>query len=155
MIKKVFLSIVALLTVICIESASAKSTTGWSGGAKVNIYTNWDSTAGVGVYARRSLNGGFRLEPSFIFLCNKDMSIDISADLHYPINLGSDIELYPLVGLSLNDPSRLGLGINFGGGVGYNVTNRINIDLGAKWGLQTQRYISNPFILSFGCGYKF
>ncbi len=155
MAKRLFLTIVALLSLVGMSNVSAKSTTGWSAGAKVNVYTNWDSTAGIGIYTRHYLKGGFRLEPAFVFLCNRDMSIDLSADIQYPIHLGSSVEFYPLVGVAINDPSRLGLAVNFGGGLGYNVTNRVNVDFGAKWGLQTQRYINNPFILSFGCGYKF
>ncbi|MFI3303892.1 MAG: outer membrane beta-barrel protein [Rikenellaceae bacterium] len=153
-IKKIIFTATALIASICAtNSASAQvNLDGWDFGAKVNFYTDWDIT-GVGVYGRHELGGGFRIEPSFSFLFRRGASIDITADVHYPFDLGSNFEVYPLAGLSLNDPSTFGLGINVGGGAGYKISDRVDANLGLKWAVQTQT--SNPFIVSFGAGYKF
>lgn len=110
---------------------------------------------GIGVYGRHALGDNLRIEPSFSFLCQTGMSIDLTADVHYPIALSDGFEAYPLAGLSLNDPGSFGLGINVGGGLGYKISDVVNVDFGLKWTLQTQKYITNPFIISFGVGYKF
>ncbi len=121
----------------------------------MNIYTRWDGAVGVGVYARYAFADKFRVEPSFVYICRKGMSVDISADVHYPINVGENLELYPLAGLSLNDPGRLGLGVNFGGGASYNLSNDLSIDAGLKWSILTQDFIKNPVIISIGASYRF
>lgn len=152
-IRKIALAATILLTSITCTLAQSRGM--WSGGAKLNIYSRWGGATGIGVYGRYGLGSGFRIEPSFVILCKKGMSVDISGDLQYPIAITRGVELYPLVGVSINDPGRFGLGMNFGGGVGYMLTNRVNLDFGVKWIAQTQQSIANPVVFSFGGGYKF
>lgn len=155
-LKKLALALIALVaTTAFITPTSAQEQGEWTGGVKFNIYSRWNGTAGVGVYARYGLSDALRVEPAVVLLCKKGMSFDISGDLQYPISLSNNLEVYPIAGLSFNDPYTWGLGINVGGGVGYELSNRINVNLGLKWIIQTQKYITNPILFSFGGGYKF
>ncbi len=136
---------------------SAKEDNGkeWGFGAKVNLYSGWNGMIGLGGYARYDISQLFRLEPSLVILCDEGTSIDLSVDLHMPMELSSAVELYPLVGLSLNDPGKLGLGVNLGGGLGYSISQKVNVDFGIKWMIASQKYYNNPLIFSLGCGFKF
>lgn len=155
-LKKFLLTLVAIVaTAATVSTTSAQDLSGWSAGGKISIYSGWNGTVGVGVFARHDIGDMFRIEPSFLFLCEKGMSIEVAADLQYPIDLSENFEVYPLAGLTLNDPGKFGLGINIGGGLGYKISNRLTTDLGLKWIIQTQKYISNPIAISLGCGYKF
>ncbi len=155
MIKKIFISLVAIVaTLSTINTASAQDY-GWTAGGRVSIYSGWNGAVGVGVYARHGIADIFRIEPSFTILCETGMSIEAAADLQYPIGICEGFEAYPLAGVSFNDPGKFGVGINFGGGLGYSISNRLSADFGVKWILQTQKYVSNPVVFSLGCGYKF
>ncbi|MFI3259109.1 MAG: hypothetical protein R3Y16_03340 [Rikenellaceae bacterium] len=155
-LKSTILAVAALVVALfsTTNEASAQDLAGWTGGAKVNFYTGWD-TSSLGVYGRYTLNNGLRLEPSVSFIFAKGCTIDVTVDAHYIFDLGDKFEAYPLVGVSINDPGKFGFAANFGGGLGYKLSDVINLDLGMKWALQTQSYISNPFIISIGGGYKF
>ncbi len=154
MLKKIIFAVTALI-VASTSLVSAQNAGEWKVGGKLNIYSNWDGAIGIGAYGRYGLNSDFRLEPSFVILCKQGMSVDISADVQYPIQLSPEFELYPLAGLSLNDPGKFGLGVNLGTGLGYKLTNKVSIDFGLKWVIQTQDFTPNPLIFSFGSGYKF
>ncbi len=127
----------------------------WGVGAKVKTYSRLNGATGVGLFARYGLGSGFRLEPSLIIFTRSGMSVDISTDIHYPFNVSRGFEVYPIAGLSINDLGSFGLGLNVGAGAGYHITDRIHLDLGAKWAIQTQRGVNHPIIISIGSGYKF
>ncbi|MFI3289815.1 MAG: outer membrane beta-barrel protein [Rikenellaceae bacterium] len=125
-------------------------------GGKVNVYSNWGGAMGVGAYFRyNNILGNLRLEPSFLVFCDDNASLDLTADLQFPIEISTTVDIYPLVGISLNDYDVLGLGFNLGGGLDYSLTNRLNANFGLKWMVVTQRYNPNPLVFSVGLGYKF
>ncbi len=146
---------VAAMVVAATTTASAQDLSGWTLGGKLGVYSRWAGTTGIGIYGRHALSESLRIEPTLTFLCKKGMSVDIAADVQYPIDTDLGIEVYPLAGLSLNDPGKFGLGINLGAGAGYQLTEKLNIDFGVKWIIQTQKYIANPVVFSLGCGHKF
>ncbi len=153
-VKRVLVAVVAMVTLFSLQPLAAQERGEWSGGAKFNVYSRWDGTMGVGVYARYGLLNHMRLEPSFVFLCREGMSLDVSVDAQFPFNVEDKLELYPMAGLSLNDPGKFGLGINVGGGASYAITKWLSFDTGIKWIIQTQG-IKNPILFSFGGGFKF
>lgn len=147
---KVIAIVVALLSSVTAQAVNALNV-----GAKMNIYSGWSGAVGVGAYARFDVGAGFRVEPSLMILTEKGMSVDVTAELHYPVKVARSVALYPLAGLSLNDPGKFGLGMNFGGGVDYALNNRITLTTSAKWVAQTQEGVKNPFVISFGGGFRF
>ncbi len=152
--KKLFALLTIALTV-AISDSSAQVAGQWKFGAMTSIYSRWDGAAAIGAYGRYGFGNHLRIEPSFLIYCRKGMSVDISGDVQYPIALNNGFELYPLAGISINDPGKLGVGLNLGSGLGYNIDNKFSLDCGLKWRLQSQKYIRNPVIFSFGAGYRF
>ncbi len=160
--KKFLLIVALIITSLTSISASEESSEsreesrGWGIGGKINIYSGWNGAIGIGVYTRHNLGGsGFRLEPSLVIICEEGSSIDLTTDLQYPFNLSPSLELYPLVGLSLNDPGKLALGVNLGGGLGYRISQKVTADFGMKYMISTLKSYSNPMIFSIGCGFNF
>lgn len=159
-LKSLIVAVVAFVASAVTMSASAQSGGSLGNGelevgGKINIYSRWDSAVGIGVYGRLGLTENLRVEPSFLYYCNKGASIEIAGDLHYVVDVTDQFEFYPLVGLTLNDPYKFGVGLNLGAGMGFNITDNWGADFGLKWILQSQKYIKNPVVLSFGLGYKF
>lgn len=154
--KKILFALAAIIaTLATVNTTSAQSLGDWNVGGRINIYSRWNGTVGIGAYGRYGFDNGLRVEPAVMFLCEKGMSVDISADLQYATEVASGLELYPLAGISLNDPGKFGLGINLGGGAEYYLSERLSTGLGLKWIIQTQKYVSNPLVISLSCGYKF
>ncbi len=152
---RIFLAIIAVCALFTVSTASAQEQGEIKAGAKMAVYSGWNGTFGIGAYARYGLTDDLRLEPSLLYLCRKGMSVDFSIDAQYAFDISDSFEAYPAVGIALNDPAKFGLGINFGGGASYKLSDVVDIDFGVKWVLQTQSYISNPLVFSLGGSYKF
>lgn len=156
--KKILLIVALIITTLSSVSAREEGAEhrNWGLGGKVNIYSGWDGAIGLGVYTRHYLGGsGFRLEPSLVIICEEGASIDLTTDLQFPLKLSHSLELYPLVGLSLNDPGKLALGVNMGGGLGYKLSHKVTADFGVKYMISTLKEFKNPLIFSLGCGFNF
>ncbi len=153
----IFAVAVIIATLSTFTSAQAQETeTGkFELGGRVSFYSGWNGMAGIGAYGRYDLGRTFRIEPSIMILCEQGASMDLSVDLQCPFQISKEIELYPLAGVSLNDPGVFGVGINLGGGLGYDFNERWGADFGVKWMISTQDGYANPVVISFGCGYKF
>lgn len=156
--KKILLIVALIITTLPSMWAreSDSESRGWGVGGKINIYSGWNGAIGIGAYTRHYLGGsGFRLEPSLVIICEEGSSIDLTTDLQYPLKLSHALELYPLVGLSLNDPGKLALGVNMGGGLGYKISQKVTADFGIKYMISTLKAYNNPLIFSIGCGFNF
>ncbi len=149
--KRLLLSIALLL--VAVSGYSAQREGEIVAGGRMSLYTRWDGTFGIGAYARYGITDQLRVEPSIMALCRRGMSIDISADFHYAFELDDKYELYPLVGISVNDPGEFGVGFNIGGGTNIVVTEDWDFSGGIKWMIDT--HARNPLIISIGAHYKF
>ncbi len=123
-------------------------------GAKMNIYSRWNGMVGIGPYVRYDIASTFRVESALLILTKRGSSIDWSNELQMPFRLSSALELYPLVGVSLNDPSKFGVALGLGGGASWNLNDRVLLTGGVKWNLQSQQLLRNPLIFSVGAGFK-
>ncbi len=151
--KRIILSFLLICATFSAHSAQLKYD--WSAGAKLALYTRWNETVAVGGFARYGLTDNLRIEPSLMILTKSGMSVDLSVDLHYGCSLTNKLELYPLVGLSLNDPGTFGLGLNLGGGVNFINLQQWEFGANIKWMVESQKHISNPVVLGISGNYKF
>ncbi len=145
---------VVLMTLVGVVSAKAQEGGDLTVGAKMNIYARWDGVVGIGPFVRYSVAEHFRVESALLFLTKKGTSIDWSNELHMPYKLSSALEVYPLVGVSLNDPYKFGVALGLGGGAVYNINSRLGVTGGVKWNLQSQKYVRNALVFSVGVGYR-
>lgn len=143
------------LVVIAASITGAKADNGdLQVGAKTQFYTRWNGIVGFGPMVKYDISDMFRVESALLFLTKKGTSIDWSNELQMPFELSSALEVYPLVGVSLNDPYKFGVALGLGGGANYCINDRWGVNAGVKWNLQSQKYIKNPLIISAGVGYK-
>ncbi len=151
--KRILLSLILLSTTVVAHSAQRQYD--WSTGARVAIYTRWQGTFAFGGFARYGLTDNLRVEPSLMILTKSGMSVDLSADVHYGVALTPRFEIYPLVGISINDPSKVGVGLNLGGGVNFTNIKRWELGANLKWMVESQKYVANPVVLAISGNYKF
>ncbi|MFR9650413.1 MAG: porin family protein [Rikenellaceae bacterium] len=149
--KKILFAIIAI---VLSASATKASSGDLQIGAKTQFYTRWDGIVGIGPMVKYDINDMFRVESALLLLTKKGASIDWSIDLHMPFQLSSSFEIYPLAGISLNDPYKFGVALGLGGGANYNINDRWVANAGVKWSIQSQQYLKNPFIIACGIGYK-
>ncbi len=108
-----------------------------------------------------NITDGLRLEPSASYYFKKDNYTmwDMNANLHYVFKINEVFNLYPLGGLSIvgyeiHDNDDTQLGINFGGGLEYKLTN--NLSIGAELKYQyLDDWFSDRFTLAAGITYRF
>ncbi len=151
--KRLLLSLSILFSVAALQASQRQYD--WVAGAKMGVYSRWDGTFGIGAYARYGLTDHLRVEPSLLYLCRKGMSIDFNADIQYALIVSERAEIFPLVGLAVNDPGKWGVGLNLGGGVNIINTSAWDFTGSVKWVLQSQKGLNNPIVFSIGANYKF
>ncbi len=150
------LLLLPLLLILSTVSTYAEQKSGeWAAGAKISLYTRWDGTFGIGAFGRYGITDNLRIEPSIVAFCREGMSIDVSADLQYAIPVARHAELFPILGVSINDPIRWGVGLNLGGGVNIFSAGNWDFTGSVKWMIESQRYINNPVTASIGTYYRF
>ena len=144
----------ALLLVSLAPIGASAEEGGLTVGAKMNIYSRWDGMVGVGPMVMYSLTDHLRFESALLFLTKEGASVDWSNEVQVPFRLSSALEVYPLAGISLNDPYKFGVAFGFGGGAVYNINDRWGVNGGVKWNIQTQEFVKNPLVISVGVACK-
>lgn len=153
--KKILLTALAALfvgTTIC----SAQKPGQWALGPRMNLYTNaGDAVVGLGAYARYSFTDNWRLEPSFMALLHDGCSIDLNVDAQYVFHVGNWWNVYPSVGLTVNEMGKWAAGLNIGGGFDFKLTSDWDLSAGLKWSPMFDDYRKNPVVISIGAAYRF
>ena len=151
--KKIFLTILAALTVSAVSAQDAGS---WALGPRMNIYTNTgDAVIGLGAFARYSFTDNWSIEPSITALLHSGCSIDFSVDAQYVFHLNDSWDVYPAVGFTANDIGKWAAGLNVGGGFDFRVANNWDLSAGLKWQPMFDDWRTNPVVISIGAGYRF
>ena len=148
---------VAVMNVVAIN---AQSQGDMAVGGDLSIGMGDDYTnIGIGAKFRYNVTDPIRLEGAFTyFLKKKDVSMwDFSAYGHYLFNVADKLTIYPLAGLGIfgakNDSdSDSELGITFGGGLDYALTDNLSFNAEMKYKLVDNW---DRFIISAGITYKF
>ena len=154
--KKFLMTIFA--TAAMVFAASAQEAGDWTIAPKVNLYmhTGTDLVFGVGTGMRYSITDDFRIEPSAIFMIDKNSSIEFSCDLHYMFTLVEDAwSIYPLVGLVANNIMGWSSGVNLGAGFDFVLSRDWDLTVQAKWQPMFAQYRKNPVALTLGASYRF
>lgn len=151
--KRLLLSLALLVSTFSAYSSQKEGE--WVVGGKMNLYTGWDGTFGIGAYCRYGITDQLRVEPAAVFLCRTGCSVDLSADLQYAFPIEDSFEIFPLAGISVNDPGNFGVGLCVGGGMNFLTKLDWDFTANVKWMVETQKYIANPVVVSIGAHYKF
>lgn len=146
---------ILMLTALVVLSGVNLSASGFDLGFKTCVYSRWDGMVGAGVSVNFPAMKMFRVESSLLFLTKKDAKYDWSNELQLPLYVSSALQLYPLVGFSINDPGEFGVALGLGGGMQYKLNDRWGLNGGLKWNLQSQSHINNPLLVSFGLVWRF
>ena len=154
--KKALLTVLATAAVVF--AASAQRAGDWTIAPKVNLYmhTGTDLVFGVGTGMRYNITDDFRIEPSAIFMLDKNSSIEFSCDLHYIFTIVDNAwNIYPLVGLVANDIVGWSSGVNLGAGFDFQLSRDWDLTVQAKWQPMFSEYRKNPVALTLGASYRF
>jgi len=133
-------------------------------GAHFSYGTEIESV-GIGLKFQYNITDNIRLEPStnYFFRNNGIEQIDLNANAHYLFPMNSNVRIYPLAGLNfsrwdfeyeLNGFSKnvTRLGVNLGGGIEMDITDRLLINCELKY-----QFVSDfdQAILNVGLAYMF
>ena len=154
--KKFILMVVMAL--FAVTTLSAQDRGQWGVAPKVGIYTNVginEAIFGLGAAARYSFTDNLRIEPSISVLFHENCSIDLSADVHYLFNLCKAWDIYPLVGIGVNQFYDWSCSLNLGVGTDFHLTDRWDLTASMKWMVETAEGFQNPILISVGGVYKF
>ena len=148
----------ALAAIFVAGAASAQERGRWALGPQIGIYTHtgFDGAVfGVGALSRYSFTDNWRIQPAVTVLCEKNCSVDISADVQYLFHVAPVWKVYPQVGLSANDLGDWSCGIDLGVGTDFSVARNWDISAGFKWMVQTRKNWKNPIVINVGATYRF
>lgn len=127
----------------------------------------------IGVRFNYGITDPIRLSPSFNYFFKKNgfSAWEINADVHYLFNVAPKISVYPLAGLtfiswtfdwgdSLGEWGRFvsssvtetRFGVNIGGGIAYQLTDKFDIGLELKYGIVS---LYDQFVPGIILTYKF
>lgn len=173
--KKIALLFTVLVCMFAVTEANAQKRGEMAAGAQL-VYGTGDGLSNFGLGAKFQWNviDKLRLEPSFNYFFEKDMvnMWDLSANAHYQFSLSDSFVAYPLAGISVmgvsvdvpefdlgygysvggGSASDTEIGFNIGGGVDYNVTKNIAINLEAKYKIGGDW---SRLVIAAGAVYKF
>lgn len=130
----------------------------WAVGPLIGIYMNTDmdgAVFGVGAYGRYSITNHWRVQPAVTALCEKNCSVDISADIQYLFQVARRWDVYPQVGVGANDFGDWSCGIDFGVGTDFAVSRHWDLTASFKWIIQTASNRNDPFLINIGASYRF
>ena len=97
---------------------------------------------GIGVKYQYNITDNIRLEPSLNYFFENDGvdQFDINANAHYLFPMASNVRVYPLAGLtfarwesSFSDGDVTRLGVNVGGGVEFDISDRLILNFELKY----------------------
>uniref|UniRef100_UPI004056D382 outer membrane beta-barrel protein n=1 Tax=Alistipes sp. TaxID=1872444 RepID=UPI004056D382 len=153
--KKILFLFVLLLCGATLLEAQERG--GWSLGPRMSVYTNTGDRAmvGLGAYARYSFSDALRIEPSILALFSSGSSIDANCDLHYRFRLGERWDIFPLVGVAVNDMDGWAFGMNVGAGFDFRIAQRWDLTAGVKWMPTFKSNRRNPIAITIGGCYCF
>ena len=154
--KKLLMTIFA--TAAMVFAASAQDAGDWTIAPKVNLYMNTgtDLVFGVGTGMRYSITDDFRIEPSAIFMIDRNSSIEFSCDLHYIFTIVDNAwNIYPLVGLVANNIMGWSSGVNLGAGFDFVLSRDWDLTVQAKYQPMFNKFRKNPVALTLGASYRF
>ena len=139
------------------------------------INLNFGTTAsnvGLGVKYQHGITDAIRIEPSVTYYFGGDGMLDITVNGHYLFNVAPKITVYPLVGIGFDfcryewldfdfdtwnytttKETDTSFKIDFGGGIGYDVTDKIALGLELRYEVITGGF--SQFAAGIGAKYKF
>lgn len=166
--KKLFLAAIALMSVVC---ANAQEAGDMSAGVNLN-YHMFDegsdfNNLGFGVKFRYNVTAPIRLEANFNYMLEKDDATvyDYTVNAHYlfPL-LDNKLVLYPVVGAGFmtnkfngdgEDDNNTEFMWGVGAGADYAITDKIGINIEAKYNSVGGDIDDSCILLSAGVTYKF
>lgn len=142
-----------LIAVLCISTISAYA----SGLRSFDMRANLRSDLGLGIGLTFDLPKGFEAAPSLNYYFNGDNTLTIDGDFRYRFDLPRNFSIYPLAGILFfhtnhHDHGCNKVGLNIGGGFGYDINSNWNIGLEVKY-----QYVNDwdDVYLSLGVSYLF
>ncbi|WP_108823149.1 outer membrane protein [Dysgonomonas sp. Marseille-P4361] len=160
---------VILAVLLAVFSLGLHAQSGLGKGEKAAVFqAGYQSDPGrfmIGVEGRYNIANNFRLAPDvmLMFPKNKVLGFDANVNFHYVFPLESQLNIYPLAGLSmLNNrytgdlPDGVGKGatdwgFNLGGGFEYNLSSSSFLNLEMKYTFSDLDH----FTVGFGYGIRF
>ncbi len=127
-------------------------------GVSLNFGTT-ASNAGLGVKYQHGLTDAIRIEPSMTYYFGERGMFDITINGHYLFDVAPNLNAYPLVGIGIDfcrhahRKTETSLKLDFGGGIEYDVTDKIAIGLELRYEVITGGF--SQLVASFGAKYKF
>ena len=158
LVKRISVIAVALVALtVTTASAQVKGQSAVGGGLVFN--TDDGPTVGLNFKYQYNITNPLRLEPSFTyFFKDNNVSLwDISVNLHYLFDVGSDFVLYPLAGFGIYGVNVSGggsdtdFGLNLGGGVDYHFDSNWFANFQIKFAIKD----GSTALIGLGVGYKF
>jgi outer membrane protein X len=167
--KRVFLFIVCLCAATITSFSQEKGDMGVGANVVVGSFSDSKNSVdfGIGVRFMYNVTKPIRLDGSFNYYFTETAPLDFSVNAHYLFNVMPKLNVYPLVGLSVyafgdsdddidwddedysTETTLGGLGLNIGGGVDYQLTDKIFGNAELKYDL------GMGFAVSIGVVYKF
>lgn len=147
------------MTAACAIPTSAQTgekTLGVAGGIATH-----NSGGYMDLYFQYTIDPHIRIAPEigYVFRNEAKSAFIFSTDVHFPFKLGKGVNIYPLVGFTLNswDPeyhhdNYTRVGADFGAGFDFYLTRNLKLNLQGKYSLMDD--CSGGFI-NFGIGYVF
>ena len=175
-LKRVVTLVIVVFTMSLVVSAQEKGD--MAVGANVVFGSGKGfSNTGIGAKFQYNVTNPIRLEGAFTYFFKKDFTSmwDFSVNANYLFPLGEKITIYPLVGVcvlgaSLDtgatefneggisvkvdgvSASSTNFGVNLGGGIDFNLTDKLFLNAEAKYKIVRDW---DRFLVSVGVGYRF
>lgn len=135
---KKLLTLVIAAILFCNISASAQTKGDFAVGGGISLGTLLP-TMGIGGVVQYNISDPIRLSGNLdYFIKNKGVNtFDITVDCHYLFPLSDKFSVYPLAGVGVSilfgdGPSRVPFVANIGGGVQYNISQRLHLTFEIK-----------------------
>lgn len=163
--KKLLFIVCFLTSVVCVSAQTQKG----NQAIVANIGYQTDAKRFLlGAQYRYAFVDNFRVAPDvmFFFPKNKITGLDVNINVHYTVNLTSEMYVYPLMGLAMQNNRYKGetihgvknksrgytdWGFNLGGGYSYDFRNDMFINAELKYIFSDL----DSFVFALGCGFKF
>lgn len=147
------------LFLAAVSTATAQEKGNFGLGVRNSLYTHTGHGAkyGIGLFFRYNPFDGMRIEPSIMYVCGKNCSIDLAVNVEYMFGINKTMWIYPIVGFGVNEINRWSASFNFGVGYDWAMTRHWILSGNVKYMVQTadHRYLKNPITPSIGVSYRF
>ena len=160
--KRLILSLVALFCILPnINTLSAQEDGDFRFGFRTGYYFK-TKAYGLGVYGNYGIADWLNIEPGVNVIFKERSSVDVYCDLQVPLELGMDLYIFPIVGVSVNDiTSHNGTvdgwaaGLNAGIGAKWYINSRWSLNGQLKWMGRLPKKHECAVILAVGIDYTF